>query len=155
LSNQGKVWHFAYGSNLNVVQMKSRIGQWQLSKRALIRNYRLIFNVYSKQRGYVANLQETGNFEDMVSGVVYHITLDQLSKLQKAEGVAPTDIGVELEDGNEISHAKVFIWKTAEKEREPHRDYRRVIEQGFLQHGYPESAAKKIFDRFDIPKVKS
>ena len=136
--------------------MKSRIGQWQLSKRALVRNYRLVFNVYSKQRGgYAANLLQTDNFEDTVLGVVYHITLDQLGKLQKAEGVAPADIGVELEDGNEISHAKVFIWKSVEKEREPHKDYRRIIEQGFLQHGYPESSAKKIFERFDVPKVKS
>jgi len=153
LSSQGKVWYFAYGSNLNVDQMKSRIGEWQLAKRAIVRNYKLVFNVFSKQRGsYSANLQETNNFEDTVSGVVYHITQDQLSKLQKSEGVAPMDIRVELEDGNEISHAKVFIWKTTEKEHEPHKDYRRIIEQGFLQHGYPDSSAKKIFERFSIRK---
>jgi len=133
--------------------MKSRIGEWQLAKRAIVRNYKLVFNVFSKQRGsYSANLQETNNFEDTVSGVVYHITQDQLSKLQKSEGVAPMDIRVELEDGNEISHAKVFIWKTTEKEHEPHKDYRRIIEQGFLQHGYPDSSAKKIFERFSIRK---
>jgi len=133
--------------------MKSRIGEWQLAKRALVRNYKIVFNVFSKQRGsYSANLQETSNFEDTVSGVVYHITQDQLLKLQKSEGVAPMDIRVELEDGNEISHAKVFIWKTTEKEHEPHKDYRRIIEQGFLQHGYPDSSAKKIFERFSSSK---
>jgi len=136
--------------------MKSRIGEWQLSKRALVRNYKLVFNVFSKQRGgYSANLQETDNFEDTVSGVVYHITQDQLNKLQKYEGIAPVEIRVELEDGNEISHAKVFIWKTTEKEHEPHKDYRRIIEQGFLQHGYPDSLAKKVFERFTISKTRS
>ncbi len=97
MSTQSKIWYFAYGSNLNVDQMKSRIGAWQLSRRAIVRIYKLVFNVFSKQRGgYSANLQETSNFEDTVSGVVYHITQDQLNKLQKSEGVAPVEIRVEL-----------------------------------------------------------
>ncbi|MDA4111380.1 MAG: gamma-glutamylcyclotransferase [Thaumarchaeota archaeon] len=150
MSNQAKIWYFAYGSNLNVDQMKSRIGLWQLSKRAVARNYKLVFNVYSKKlNGYMVNMQESENFEDTVPGVVYHLTLDQLNKLQKFEGIEPVDIRVELEDGNEISHAKVFIWKTTEKEHEPPNDYKRVIEQGLLQHGYPESRARKIFSRFE------
>lgn len=130
--------------------MRSRIGAWQLSKRALVRNYRLVFNHYSKSRnGYAANLQSTDNFDDTVPGVVYHITQEQLIKLEKFEGIPATDIAVELEDGNEISHAKVFIWKSMEKEREPPKDYRRAIEQGLLQHGFPESTVKKVFARFD------
>jgi cation transport regulator ChaC len=152
-SSQGKVWYFAYGSNLNVDYLKSRIGQWQLSKRALVRNYKLVFNIYSKQRnGYSANLQRSENFEDTVPGIVYRISLEQLVQLEKLEGISTTDVGVELEDGNEISHAKVFIWKTAEKEHEPPKDYRRIIEQGLLQHGYPESTVKKTFARFDALK---
>lgn len=155
-SQGGKVWYFAYGSSLNVDQMKSRIGQWQLSRRALVRNYRLAFNVYSKKRnGYSANLQPSENFEDTVPGVVYRITPEQLLELQKFEGVAPSDVGVELEDGNEISHAKVFIWKTTEKEHEPPKDYRRMIEQGLLQHGYSEAVVKKTFTRFDALKQKA
>lgn len=133
--------------------MRSRIGVWQLSKRALVRNYRLVFNHYSKSRnGYSANLQLTENFDDTVPGVVYHITQDQLSRLEKFEGIPATDIAVELEDGNEISHAKVFIWNSMEKEREPPKDYRRIIEQGLLQHGFPESTVKKVFARFDTKR---
>jgi cation transport regulator ChaC len=154
-STQGKIWYFAYGSSLNVDQMKTRIGQWQLSKRALVRNYRLAFNVYSKKRGgYVANIQATDNFEDTVLGVVYRITPEQLAALEKFEGIAASDVGAELEDGNEISHAKVFVWKTPEKEHEPSKDYRRIIEQGLLQHGYSELAVKKTFARFDALRAK-
>ncbi len=156
-SSQGsKIWYFAYGSNLNVDQMKSRVGQWQLSKRALVRNYRLVFNVYSKKRnGYTGNLQGSENFEDTVPGVVYHITADQLKELEKFEGIPATGVGVELEDGNEISHAKVFVWKTTEKEHEPPKDYRRIIEQGLLQHGYPDSTVKRVFSRFDAIRTKA
>jgi len=136
--------------------MKTRIGEWQLSKRALVRNYRLIFNVYSKKRtGYIANLQSSDNFEDKVLGVVYRITPEQLAKLEKIEGISASDVGAELEDGNEISHAKVFIRKTVEKEREPPKEYRRMIEQGLLQHGYSEAAVKKTFVRFEAVRAKS
>lgn len=136
--------------------MKTRIGQWQLSKRALVRNYRLVFNHYSKQRsGYTANLQRSDNFEDTVLGVVYRITPEQLQKLEKFELVSPSDVNVELEDGNEISHAKVFFWSSTEKERDPPKDYRRIIEQGLLQHGYTESAVKKTFAKFDAIRAKA
>jgi len=155
-SNQAKIWYFAYGSSLNVDEMKTRIGEWQLSKRALVRSYRLVFNVYSKKRtGYIANLQSSDNFEDKVLGVVYRITPEQLAKLEKIEGISASDVGAELEDGNEISHAKVFIRKTVEKEREPPKEYRRMIEQGLLQHGYSEAAVKKTFVRFEAVRTKS
>ena len=154
-SNLGKVWYFAYGSSLNVDQLRSRIGQWQLSKRALVRNYKLVFNVYSKKRnGYAANLQQSDNFEDTVPGAVYRLDPTQLKELEKYEGIPAVDVGVELEDGNEISHAKVFIWKTAEKEHEPPKDYRRIIEQGLQQHGYPDSTIRKVFGRFDTLRAK-
>jgi gamma-glutamylcyclotransferase (GGCT)/AIG2-like uncharacterized protein YtfP len=146
------VWYFAYGSNLNVHQMRERIGEWRLSKRAIARNYSLVFNVFSKKiwNGYVANIEETGRFEDVVFGVVYHITEEQFRALQRFEtGAVPIELRVELEDGNEISHAKAFVWKSAEKEdHEPPKIYRRRIEEGFLEHGYNESRVEKIFSRF-------
>ncbi len=157
MSHEAKIWYFAYGSNLNVDLMRTRVGQWPVSKRAVARNFQLVFNVYSKQRkGYIVNLRESDNFSDTVPGVVYRITQEQLNALQKADGIPPTDIRVELEDGNEISHAKAFIWTTAEKEHEPSREYLRTIEQGLVQHGYPEARARSIFARFEkrAPSIK-
>jgi cation transport regulator ChaC len=156
LSAGSKIWYFAYGSSLNVDEMRSRIGQWQLSKRALIRNYRLVFNVYFKKRnGYIANIQPSENFSDTVLGVVYRVTPEQMAQLEKFEGIPSADVSAELEDGNEISHVRVFIWKTTEKDHEPSKDYRRMIEQGLLQHGYSEATVKKTFAKLDAPKAKS
>jgi hypothetical protein len=150
MAYQAKVWYFAYGSNLNVDQMRKLVGQWALSKRAVARNFKLVFNVYSKQRkGYIVNMLESANFEDIVPGVVYHLTQEQLHALQKFDGIPPTDIRVELEDGNEISHAEAFIWKTAEKDHLPAKEYLRTIEQGLVQHGYPEARARNILARFE------
>jgi cation transport regulator ChaC len=150
LSTLGKVWYFAYGTDLNVEQMKKLVGQWQLSKRALARSYKLGFNLFSKKLGkiYVPNLIETGRFEDTVSGVVYHITQDQMKALENHEGMTAVDIHVELEDGNEISHAKTFISKTEEKDHEPPKDYVRIIKEGLVQHGYDEARVRSLMSRF-------
>jgi len=127
--------------------MKERIGDCKLSKRAITRNYKLIFNKYSKKNwhGYTANIQRTGNFEDKVLGVVYHITDTQLSKLQIFEGIEPIEIPVELEDGNEIKNAKSFLWNSLEREHAPPDAYRRKMEDGLIEHGYDGSVVKKIF----------
>jgi cation transport regulator ChaC len=146
LSLSNKVWYFAYGSNLNVDQMNSRVGEWHLSKRALARNCRLEFNVHStKWQGNTANLQQTGRFEDTVYGVVYLLTEELFLSLARHEGVSPVGISVELEDGNEISHAKTFLWKSSNPGAAPSEPYRRTMEAGLLQHGYTKSLVDRIF----------
>jgi cation transport regulator ChaC len=146
------IWYFAYGSDVKVAQMKERVGDFKLSKRAVARNFKLVFNAHSKKNwhGYTANIQHTGDFGDKVLGVVYHITDTQLAKLQTFEGTPQKiDISVELEDGSEIKNAKTFLWNSTEREHEPPEAYRRIIEEGLIEHGYDRSTARKIFvDKF-------
>jgi hypothetical protein len=130
--------------------MRDRVGDWKLSKRALVRNYALVFNIHSKKwHGYIANLQATGKFEDVVYGVVYHLTQEQLVKLQTHERVPPMEIRAELEDANEISHAKAFIWETTNPGHEPPIAYRKAIEVGLEDHGYDKSHLGRIFGKFN------
>src|SRR5579872_2066039 len=125
------VWYFAYGSNVSIGQMKERVGEFKLSRRAIARYYRLTFNQYSKKiwHGYTANIQRTENFDDKAIGVAYHITDAQLAKLQTFEGTPPVEIEIELEDGNIIKHVKTFLWKTNEVNHEPPHAYKRRIEE--------------------------
>jgi len=133
--------------------MRKRIGEWRLSKRAIARNYIVVFNHFSKNwQGYTANLKKTDKFEDTVHGVVYHLGEDQLSTLIRIEGEGATalDIHVELEDGNEISHARAIIWNIGDaKEHEPSKTYRKMMEEGFSQHGFAESYEKTLFGKFE------
>lgn len=129
--------------------MRKRVGQWKISRRALARNYRLVFNNYSKSwNGYVANLIETGKFEDIVIGAAYDLTEAQLVALEKYEGVSAKEIRIELEDGNEISHAKTFVWNSNEQEHKPPRAYLKLIEEGLRQHGYEQNLIEKTLARF-------
>lgn len=143
LSN--KVWYFAYDADVNVGQMSRQVGEWHLSKRALARNYRLAFDVFSSRwQGCVANLKQTDRFEDTVHGVVYLLTEEQFLRLQKHQGISPVDLKVELEDGNEISHAKTFVRAATAPERPPPEPYRRAMEDGLLEHGYKKPLVDRI-----------
>ncbi|MDW8062817.1 MAG: gamma-glutamylcyclotransferase family protein [Candidatus Caldarchaeum sp.] len=80
------VWYFAYGSNLDQEGMKKRVGSWREIRPAVLKGYRLVFNVYSSSwRGGVANVVEDP--DSSVYGAVYLLEESQLEKLDRYEGV--------------------------------------------------------------------
>ncbi|MCS7110324.1 MAG: gamma-glutamylcyclotransferase, partial [Candidatus Caldarchaeum sp.] len=66
--------------------MKKRVGSWREIRPAVLRGYRLVFNVYSSSwRGGVANVVEDP--DSSVYGAVYLLEESQLEKLDRYEGV--------------------------------------------------------------------
>ncbi|MBS0290828.1 MAG: gamma-glutamylcyclotransferase [Proteobacteria bacterium] len=79
--------YFAYGSNMDVDQMNSRVKYNGMPRNGKLRGYKLVFNIFSPNRNCGAgNLQYTGNPKNIVEGVVYNLTLDQITELDKYEG---------------------------------------------------------------------
>lgn len=79
--------YFAFGSNMDLEQLESRVGsvhQWKVSR---LTGYRLVFNKYSTTRMCGAgNLIQTDNPDDIVEGVVFYLNNHQLNMLDKFEG---------------------------------------------------------------------
>ncbi|MDP3064205.1 MAG: gamma-glutamylcyclotransferase family protein [Chloroflexota bacterium] len=139
---QQMVWYFAYGSNLNKNQMRTRVGDWSACRKATLRNWELLFNVKSRKWGkFAANIRGAGT-QDKVWGVVYQITKKQLDVLTKCEGVAPTPVAVETANGDEPAYAYVFN-VSREAGRAPEL-YWQTIEQGLRQHEYDESVIDEV-----------
>lgn len=140
------IWYFAYGSNLNIGQMITRIGEWVVSKRAVLGGHKLVFNVPSKRwGGLAANIIRTGNANDRVYGVVYRILREKLDVLTHYEGVPPLD--TEVEADNVRVTAKAYVFNTTRKPGTPPDAYLNVMLTGLRQHDYPEEvieAVKKI-----------
>ena len=94
--NVDQVWYFTYGSNLNMNQMRERVGEWIDLKRAIAKGYRLVFNVRSRRwGGLAANIMKSENPDDRVYGAIYRITKEQINQMTKCEGTEPQDINVE------------------------------------------------------------
>jgi hypothetical protein len=138
-----EVWYFAYGSNLNIGQMMTRVGEWIISNKAILKNYKLVFNVNSPRwGGMTANLVKTDNPNDIVYGVLYSISPEKLDVLSVYEKNKPADILVET-DGGKLQ-AKAYIFQTARASGHPSDAYLNVIVDGLIQHGYSEDIIQQV-----------
>lgn len=144
-------YYFAYGSNLDTVQMKSRIGDWITSERGCAEGYKRVYNVWSGKnwKGWAANLKKTNNSSDKVYGVVYLVTEKHLELLtNKYEHIPPTSISVRLESGLERENVIAYIWPKEESSHEPPEPYKNAILRGLKQHGYTQDIIEKITREF-------
>ena len=138
-----EVWYFAYGSNLNMGQMMNRVGEWIVSKRALLKGYKLKFNAHSPRwGGLTANVVRTDNPDDKVYGAVYRIFSEKVDVLSAYEGPKPTDISVEADGVN--LQAKAYIFKISGVLRNPPAAYLNVMLLGLRQHGYSEAVIEEV-----------
>lgn len=142
--------YFAYGSNLDPIQMKDRVGEWISSERVHAEGYKRVFNVKSRRwGGWAANLKKTDSITDKSYGVVYEITKQQLDTMTGWEGdMEPTSISVKTENGQELKDVKAYIWQKEEPSHEPPADYKNSIITGLEKHGYGPEVIKKVQKEF-------
>jgi cation transport regulator ChaC len=141
-SKEEMVWYFAYGSNLSMSQMLARVGEWRTSRKAVLKGWKLVFNVQSPYwDGKTANIVQTNNPKDIVYGAIYEITKQKLSVLTEYEHKDSLDIEVESEESK--IHAKAYVFKGTESARPP-KPYLETIMSGLRQHGYEEDRADHV-----------
>ncbi len=79
-------WILCYGSNMNEVRLKKRIGNVGDFKRGFVNGFKLVFNKRSSSgKDVFANLVYTG--VDKCPAVVFKVSLVQLERLDVYEGV--------------------------------------------------------------------
>jgi len=140
--------YFAYGSNLDPIQMKDRVEEWISSERVHAEGYKRVFNVKSRRwGGWAANLKKTDSIADKSYGIVYRITNQQLDTMTGFEGIEPISISVKTESGQELD-VKAYIWPKEEPSHEPPQDYKKAIITGLEQHGYGPEVIKKVQKEF-------
>lgn len=142
--NKNEVWYFAYGCNVNTGQITSRVGECSVSRRAILKGYKRVFNVRSTQwGGLTANVIKTGDKEDEVPGVLYRITGEKLDVLTRYEGKPPVDVTVETEDGTPVQ-AQCYVFNPSRTPGKPPESYLNLILAGLKQHGYGEEVAEEV-----------
>lgn len=91
----GDGWYFAYGSNMNVAQLITRIGDFKSKQLMYLPNYKLTFNkkLSLKPSHRISNADKCGfaNIEpsvgEKVYGIAYLIAESQLQAMDVFEGV--------------------------------------------------------------------
>ena len=140
--------YFAYGSNLNMKQMRRRCPSAVFSSKAILREYRLAFPLLSKRwDGGVAGI--IADKEEIVEGVVYKISEEDLKRLDKFENVDKgtyyrKKIRVILDDGFSTEAWTYFPNPDAKSLFSPSQRYLRTIRKGAEEHKLSQQFINKL-----------
>lgn len=118
------MYYFAYGSNLNRVQMQSRCLESVPVAKAKLKGYRLNFN-------RVADIVEDKNSE--VWGAVYTVSPGDIESLDLYEGYPRLydKVGVKVIDERGKTYEAFAYLMTSKGSQEPSEGYYRIIEEGY------------------------
>lgn len=122
--------YFAYGSNLNLTQMKKRCPNSVPIAKVLLKGYKLVFN-------RVADIIESP--KDVVYGAIYEVSDRDIKNLDVYEGFPRlyTEIEVQVEDDAGDMY-KAFVYVMVLKGRgAPAESYYNIIKQGFKEWDLP------------------
>ncbi len=142
-----KVWYFAYGSNLDQESMRRRVGRWYDLRPALLKGYKLIFDIYSSSwRGGVADVVEDAN--SVVYGAAYLLDEEQIEKLDKYEGVPILyhRRKVAVEAGGSTLEAFIYVGSNRRQAIKPSYEYLSLMIKGLKKLGYGEEVIRAILE---------
>lgn len=138
--------YFAYGSNLNLRQMRSRCPSAVAVRRATLHGYALAFGGYSYVwRGAVASIKPV--FGGRVEGLLYRLDPADFERLDRFEGCPTSYVRLRkrvLCDDDKRRSAHVYV-QTArafgdERQRLPSRAYFNQIVREYDRHGFDLNA---------------
>lgn len=135
--------YFAYGSNMNWDDLDkwcekhgySPIDPSSLTQRGFIKDYKLVFNHYSKSRkGGALNITRSPG--DKVCGIVFTLSNEDFQKIRKKEGSAYKlePVNVFLTEGG-IVGAKTFKAKNNRELHPPTEEYLKTVLEGARKLG--------------------
>ncbi|MEO0299135.1 MAG: gamma-glutamylcyclotransferase family protein [candidate division WOR-3 bacterium] len=139
------MYYFAYGSNMNHGQMKTRCPGSKFLKRAYIEGYKFVYDGYSSFRqGAVANIIKDEGC--IVWGALFEIDEKCLEKLDIYEGY-PTCyqrevFSVKDDEGKEYK-ALVYL-RNPKPVGKPSSDYKNITIEGAKQCGLPDDYIKQF-----------
>lgn len=134
------IYYFAYGSNLDQAQMKERCPDSKFLGKAVLKNYKLGFTIYShKRKCGCADIVKAGGSE--IWGFIYILSEDDLKELDKCEGHPDNykriEVNVTDDLGKEIN---VFAYEVVNKKsfEKPSKEYLNIIKTTAKEYNFPE-----------------
>ena len=128
------MYYFAYASNLNKQQMKSRCPDARPKFTATLPNYKLVFTGWSRSwHGSVATIKPFRG--EKVRGAIYEVGDACMRQLDKYEA-GYTRFNVTVYDEDNQPHQGVTYIKSGQLEESmPSKEYGEVIRQGYRDWG--------------------
>lgn len=129
-------WYFGYGSNMDLRSLRAKGVEPQQSMRAVLRGWRLRFNVHHffRHEGGVGNIEPSARAGDHVWGVLHLCEPHHLALLDAAEayghGYDRITVQVETEQGLQAATAYVGIPSFIDEQCRPTQRYLNILLKG-------------------------
>ena len=140
-----KNMYFAYGSNLDLVQMKRRCPSSKLISKGSLSGYRLTFNRFSS--GWGGGVADVIQAQDSkVWGLVFEISDTDLERLDRYEGYHKDETSlyerwktVIYTPNGQVSD--VWVYTVVEKQKfvRPTPEYLQIIKSAAVRWNFPEA----------------
>lgn len=129
------IFYFAYGSNLLSSRLTKRIPSAKAIGRAILNDWRVVFNKKSKDGSGKANLLYRPG--SITWGCLYQIKNDDLSALDKFEkGYARINVQVQT-DNAEIIEAETYVSASIVSNPTAYDTYKKMVISGASEHNFP------------------
>ena len=149
--------YFAYGSNLDLPQMKRRCPSSKLISKGSLPGYRLVFNKYSSGwGGGVADVVQAKGFE--VWGLVFEISDTDLKRLDRYEGCYKDQTSLYERWKAVINTPKgqisdVWVYTVVEKQKfvRPTPVYLQIIRDAAARWNFPQTYRRAL----ELPSIRT
>ena len=135
----GRSYYFAYGSNMDLGQMRERCPDSEFVGIAVLEGYRFVYDGYSRTRqGAVANIEEDP--ASRVYGVLFLISEEDEQALDRYEGYprAYDKKRVRVKDAEGREYEALVYWREPREEGMPSEEYEEIIVSAAEEFGFPE-----------------
>ena len=148
--------YFGFGSNMSMLSLRAKGVIPQASQRAVLAGWRLRFNVqhFFRHEGGVGNIEQTGNPDDLVHGVLHDCPDEALALLDSAEayGHGYDRIGIDVKPAERTGScyqtvpALTYIGmpRFIDNSRLPSRRYLNIVLEGARQAGLDEEYTRAL-----------
>ena len=138
------MYYFGYGSNMNHEQMKIRCPNAKFIKKVFLKNYKFVYDGYSKSRkGAVGNIVKSNG--QIVWGGLFEIDEICRKRLDKYEGypIAYDRKYFDLIDDNGNEFTSIVYLREPKHLGKPTSEYREIIKKGAVDCNLPEEYVEK------------
>ena len=142
--------YFAYGSNLDLLQMKRRCPLSKLISKGMLPDYRLTFNRYAPGwGGGVADVIQDVDSE--VWGLIFEISDSDLERLDMYEGCYKDQTSLyerwkAVIDTPDVQVCDVWVYTVVEKQKfvQPTAEYLQIIRDAAARWNFPQTYQRTL-----------
>jgi gamma-glutamylcyclotransferase len=133
--------YFAYGSNMERVQLKRRCPKAKFVSAAVLPDHELVFSGNSRMwGGAIADIRATAGKK--IEGVLWEISESERKALDEYEGYPDLYVRTEVQvrtTAGKVVTAFAYVMANPGREASPSKPYKRLLISGAEEHGLSEA----------------